>query len=305
MNPSLVCASCLLTLGTGVMSEHHSWNGSFHIWPPPLENAVPGALLDCHTATSLAGSSLGSMGTLLSPSLSRAWQGTSPGGPRAQQQLPEDLPEEPGREAAAVAALAQVTEVAGELAQEQCLGLGQGWGGQQGSGSLATLLQAWGLCSRKKNGQSGRSGASPASHGSSAPTSTQGMSCGSSLLLLETQQNLTSTSPNTIRLQPIPSQMGHRGYPRVCRDYFFRVLATSFWGLPAPFTNSHHPRSGCQVPVAHSFCQHIQGKAAQRAELLTWSGLHLKIPHCCLNGKYSMVHSKAIIKAEVGKWAPA
>lgn len=80
------------------------------------------------------------MGTLLSPTLSHAWQGTSPGCHRAQQQLPEELPEEPGREAAAGAALAEVTEVAGELAQEQCLWLWQGWGGQQGSGSLATLL---------------------------------------------------------------------------------------------------------------------------------------------------------------------
>lgn len=162
---------------------------------------------------------------------------------------------------AAVAALAEATEVAGELAQEQCLWLWQGWGGQQGSGSLATFLQAWGLCSRedtgKKNGQFGRSGHPHASHGSPAPTSTQGMSCGSSLLLLETQKNLTSASPNTIFLQPIPFQTGYGtcGHPRVCRDDFFRVLATSFWGLPAP---SHHPRPGCQVPLAHSFCQHIQ-----------------------------------------------
>lgn len=94
-----------------------------------------------------------SMGTLLSPPVSRAWQGCSPGCCRAQEQLPKELPEEPRRGAAAVAALAQVTEVTGQLAQEQCLWLWQGWRGQQGSGSLATLLQAWGLCSRGDTGE--------------------------------------------------------------------------------------------------------------------------------------------------------
>lgn len=85
------------------------------------------------------------------------------------------------------------------------------------------------------------------SHGSPAPSSTQGMSCGSFLLPLQTQKNLTSTSPTTISLQPIPFQTGHgtHGYPKVHRDDFFRASATSFWGLPAPFTHSHHHRSGC------------------------------------------------------------
>lgn len=81
------------------------------------------------------------------------WQESSPGCHRVEEQLPKELPEEPGREAAAVAALAEVAEVTGELAQEQCLWLWQGWGGQQGSGSLATLLQAWGLCSRGDTGE--------------------------------------------------------------------------------------------------------------------------------------------------------
>lgn len=52
-----------------------------------------------------------------------------------------------------MAALAEAAEVVGELAQEQRLRLWQGWGGQQGSGSLATLLQAWGLCSRGDIGE--------------------------------------------------------------------------------------------------------------------------------------------------------
>lgn len=118
---------------------------------------------------------------------------------------------------------------------------------------------------QEKNGQFGRLGHPLASHRSLAPTNTQGMSCGSSLLPAETQKNLTSTSATTISLQPIPSHTGceTHGYPRVCRDDFFRVLATSFWCLPAPFTHSHHPRSSCQVPLAHSPSQHTQGGSSE------------------------------------------
>lgn len=86
------------------------------------------------------------MGTLPSSIPSHARRGTSPACRGAKEQLPKLLPKEPGREAAPLRALAEVAEVAEELAQEQCLGLRQCWGGQQGSGSLATLLQARGLC---------------------------------------------------------------------------------------------------------------------------------------------------------------
>lgn len=54
--------------------------------------------------------------------------------------------------------------MAGELAQEQCLRLRQGWGGQHGSGSLATLLQARGLCSRGETGEERSLGEVGASH---------------------------------------------------------------------------------------------------------------------------------------------
>lgn len=117
--------------------------------------------------------------------------------------------------------LAEAAEVVGELVQEQRLGLWQGRGGQQGSGSLATLLQARGLCSRGervgKKCQFGRPGHPLVSHRSLAPTSTHGMSCGTSLLPTEPQKNLTSTSPPkpmTVSLQPIPSRrqaVGHVG----------------------------------------------------------------------------------------------
>lgn len=92
------------------------------------------------------------MGTLVSPTPFQAWQGILPGCRRAEKQLPKELSKEPGREAAPAGALAEAAEVAGELVQEQCLGLRQGWRGQQGSGLLATLLQAWGLCSREETG---------------------------------------------------------------------------------------------------------------------------------------------------------
>lgn len=92
-----------------------------------------------------------------------------------------------------MAALAQVTEVAGELAQEQCLWLWQGWGGQQGSGSLATLLQYWGLCSRGNTGKKMvrevwevRDIPMPLMGAQHLPA--QGMSCGSSLLRLDPQK---------------------------------------------------------------------------------------------------------------------
>lgn len=153
MNPSLECASCLGTMGTAVISEHHSWNGISQMWPPPSEHPVPGALVGCHTAKSAWLGQPGHPPLTLIPV--PAWQGTSPGRHRAQKQLPKELPEEPGGQAAAVAALAEVTEVVGQLAKEQCLWLWQGWGGQQGSGSLATLLQAWGLCSRGDTGEKG------------------------------------------------------------------------------------------------------------------------------------------------------
>lgn len=110
-----------------------------------------------------------------------------------------------------------------KLAQEQCLGLRQGRGGQQGSGSLAALLQAWGLCSRGetvgKKCQFTRPGHALVSHRRLEPASTHGMSCGGSQLPTKPPQNLTSTSPpktTTVSLQPIPScrqAVGHVGNP--------------------------------------------------------------------------------------------
>lgn len=74
--------------------------------------------------------------------------GSSPGGSGAEEQLPKKLPEEPSRQPVLAGALAEAAEVLGQLLQQQRLGLRQGRGGQQGSGSLATLLQARGLCQR-------------------------------------------------------------------------------------------------------------------------------------------------------------
>lgn len=112
--------------------------------------------------------------------------------------------------------------MAGELAQEQRLRLRQGRGGQHGSGSLATLLQAWGLCSRGETGEERSFGEVGASH----CFSWQPRTCQHTrheLWQVSTPHRAAkipiSTSPPkpmTVSLQPIPSHRqvaGHLSTP--------------------------------------------------------------------------------------------
>lgn len=196
---------------------------------------------------------------------------TSPGCRGAEKQVPEELAKEPGREAAPAGALAEVAEVAGELAQEQRLGLRQGWGGQQGSGSLAALLQAWGLCSRGETGEKvslQEAGASPCV---SWRPGTYDMSCGTSLLPTEPPKNpdlnlFPQNHDCCFAVHPFPQtrlSQGTQGMKRRC------------------------PGGGCQPHLpTHSTPGRIVGglqhvpphctarEGASEAELLTWQGLN-------------------------------
>ena len=130
----------------------------------------------------------------------------------------------------------------GELAQEQRLGLWQGWGGQQGSGSLATLLQARGLCSRggkEKKVQFRRLGHPPASQGS--PVHKLWWVSTPCRALENPDLNLSPRSRDCFfAAHPFPQTgCGTCGYSRDTRAHRADALGLSdpsHWRLPAPFT---------------------------------------------------------------------
>ena len=148
--PSCVCGITLVIMGMrcqSIAAGMGSPSTGLPLWKTPGLSR-PWAVIQQNQLGWRPGCSCPALGTLLSPVPSHPMHGrvTSPGCSRTEKQLPEELAEESGRESAPAGALAEAAEVVGKLPQEQSLGLRQGRGGQQRPGSLATLLQAWGLC---------------------------------------------------------------------------------------------------------------------------------------------------------------
>lgn len=224
--PVLCVTSCLVTIGTDMMSEHHSWDGGFQLWPPPSENPGAELLVGCQPAKSAwLGASMPVPGCG-NPSLARlvpcmvGVPHLAAAGRRSRS--PKSSPRSRGER--------RLLRVPWQRRQKWRVSWrrSSAWGcGRAGGASRA--LACWPHSSRpgvsaaegkkEKKDQFGRSGHPLASHGSPAPASTHGMSCGRSLLPTESQKNLTSTSPPktmTVSLQPIPSHrqaVGHVGTP--------------------------------------------------------------------------------------------
>lgn len=166
------------------MSEHHSWNGSSQIWPPPSDNPVPwGTAGLSYSKTSLVEAAC-------------PWAPSSH--PHPYPSVAGDLTWLPQ---GAEAAPQRAPRGAGGTGGCGAPGRGDRSGGPAGAGAVPVAVAGlggpaglWlaghtppGLGSLQQRGHRrevvslGGQEHPHASHGSPAPTSTQGMSCGSSL----------------------------------------------------------------------------------------------------------------------------
>lgn len=185
MNPSLVCASCLVTLGTGVISEHHSWNGSFQTWPLPSENPVAGALVGCHTAKPVWLGPACPWVPSCHPPCPVHGRGPHLAAAGRSSSSPKSSPRSRGDRRLRWLPWQRRQKWWASWRRSSACGCGR-------AGGASKALARWPHSSRpgvsvaegtqEKNGQFGRLGHPLASHRSPAPTNTQGMSCGSSLL---------------------------------------------------------------------------------------------------------------------------